>query len=71
MLSTASDRFEKRLIQEVGGLRHELHDGLGALHADLASARVEILRWSFAFWIGQVAAVGALMALMLRAAGAS
>ena len=71
MLITASDRFEKRLIQEVGGLRHELHDGLGALRGDLASARVEILRWAFAFWMGQVAAIAALMALMLRAVGRS
>jgi hypothetical protein len=69
MLTTASDRFETRLTQQVGGLRQELHDGLSAIRAELATVRVEMLRWSFAFWIGQVAAVGALMALMLRAAG--
>jgi hypothetical protein len=69
MLTTASDRFEKRLTQEMGGLRQELHDGVGAIRAELGSVRVEILRWSFAFWIGQVAAIGALMALMLRTAG--
>jgi hypothetical protein len=75
MLVTASDRFEKRLTQEIGGLRQEFHstlnDGLGSIRADLASVRVEILRWSFAFWIGQVAAIGALIALMLRAVGPS
>ena len=70
VLTTATDRFERRLAQELGLLRQELrtsmHDGLGTIRTELASARVEMLRWSFVFWIGQVAAVAALLAFMLR-----
>jgi hypothetical protein len=28
--------------------------------------RVELLRWSFVFWIGQVVAISSILALMLR-----
>jgi hypothetical protein len=73
VLITATDRFERRLTQEVGLLRQDvqksLQDGLGGIRSDLANARVEMLRCSFAFWIGQVATIAALLAFMLRAAG--
>src|SRR5262245_12448583 len=51
--SLAVERFERRLAEEIASLRvavvRELHDG-----------RVEMLKWAFLFWIGQVAAVTAL-----------
>lgn len=55
VLTTASDRFERRLALELGDLRQEM-----------ATTRVEMLRWSFLFWIGQVATVAGLLAYMLR-----
>src|SRR5215510_14102233 len=73
VLITATDRFERRLTQEVGLLRldfqRSLQEGLGGIRTELANARVEMLRWSFAFWVGQVAAIAALLAFMLRATG--
>jgi hypothetical protein len=69
VLATATDRFEVRLTQETGPLRREFHTAFETLRADIAASKVEILRWSFLFWIGQVAAIAALMSLMLRAAG--
>ena len=65
-----TERFERRLAQELGAfreeIRKELHDSLGALRQEIATSRVEILRWSFVFWIGQVAAVSAMIAFVLR-----
>lgn len=69
VLTTASDRFERRLTQEVGVLRHEFHASFQELRSEIASTKIEILRWSFLFWIGQVAAIAALLSFMLRAAG--
>ena len=37
--------------------------------AELALTRADVLKWSFLFWIGQVAAVGAVMAFLLRTIG--
>jgi hypothetical protein len=59
-VSAAADRYERRLAAEISGLRtaivREIHDG-----------RVEIIKWSFLFWIGQVAVIAGLLAVMLRA----
>jgi hypothetical protein len=32
----------------------------------LADTRVDLLKWSFLFWIGQVAAIGGMLAFALR-----
>ena len=73
MLTSATERFERRLTHEISLLRQDFHqslnDGLAGIRTELATVRVEMLRWSFVFWIGQVAAVAALLALMLRASG--
>jgi len=70
VLLTATDRFERRLTHEISLLRQEFHtalqEGLAAIRSELATTRVETLRWSFVFWIGQVATVAALPAFMLR-----
>jgi len=61
-LSLAAERYERRLAEEISGLRvalvREIHEG-----------RVEIIRWSFLFWIGQVAVIAGLFSFMLRATG--
>ncbi len=87
-------RFEKRLTEEISGLRAEMHRGFGDLRvemaglrgelrgivadarsnlrsemgdarsdlrAEIAATRVEIIRWSFLFWAGQLGAIAALM----------
>ncbi|MBI3490391.1 MAG: hypothetical protein HY047_01115 [Acidobacteria bacterium] len=70
VLSVATDRFERRLTEEVSALRldlsRELHEGLSFVRQEIATTRVDMLKWSFVFWIGQVAAMAALMAFMLR-----
>jgi hypothetical protein len=45
--------------QEMAGLRHDMT-------RELAAQRVELLRWSFLFWIGQIAAMAALIGVVLR-----
>jgi len=61
VLSIAAERFERRLTEQIAELRvalvREIHDG-----------RVEMLKWGFVFWIGQVAAVAALLAFLVRTA---
>jgi len=58
-LAMAAERYERRLAEEVAGLRvavvREIHEG-----------RVDSIKWSFLFWLGQVAAIFGLFSLMLR-----
>ena len=69
VLSVAADRFERRLTEEISHFREEiregLRDGLTSVRQEIATTRVEMLRWSFLFWIGQVAAMAGLLAYML------
>ena len=47
----------------------ELHAGLAAVRQEIAAVRVELIRWSFVFWIGQIAAMIGILAFMLRNVG--
>ena len=60
-----SERFERRLTQEIFDLRIEMHQGFAAIRQEMAAGHVAWLRRSFLFWIGQVATVAGLLAVML------
>jgi hypothetical protein len=66
VLSVAADRFERRLTEEIAGLRVELHEGLASVRHDIATTRVDWVKWSFVFWTGHLAAMAGLLAFMLR-----
>ena len=51
---------------EFTDFRLELKDEFIQLRKEMANQRVELLRWSFLFWIGQVAATAGLISLSLR-----
>ena len=81
VLTLASDRFERRLAQELSALRVEIaqgqanlrselrkefHEGFSALRVEMANLRADVLRWSFLFWLGQLAAMATMFGYMLR-----
>lgn len=70
VLEISTERFERRLAEEVGGLRQELYAAMNALRLDvvreMASTRAELLKWSFVFWVGQLAGVAAIVSYLLR-----
>lgn len=62
VLATATDSFERRLTDECSKMRVEMANGL-------ANIRVEIIKWSFAFWVSQIVTLGGLLALLMRTTG--
>ena len=54
----ANESFERRLDQNTALLMERFERRLAELRADL-------LKWSFLFWAGQVAAIAGILALML------
>jgi len=54
----ANDSFERRLDQNTALLTERFERRMADLRADL-------LKWSFLFWIGQIAAIAGILALML------
>ena len=73
VVASANDRFECRLAQELSALRVDMAQAMANLGRDLrqemATNRVELLKWSFLFWVGQLAGVAGLLAFMLRISG--
>jgi hypothetical protein len=66
VLTTVSERFERRLTEEVATLRVEIATLGGHLRQEFAKDRFELLKWMFVFWIGQLAAMSAIMSFMLH-----
>src|SRR5438105_11261706 len=69
VLTQCTERFERRLVEETSKLRVEMAQLRSDLREDMSSLRVELLRWAFLFWVGQIVSIGGLMALLLRARG--
>jgi hypothetical protein len=60
----AAIRLEMRdmgvaLVREIAALG-------STLRQEMAAQRVELLKWSFAFWVAQFVSIGGLMAILLR-----
>ena len=51
---------------EFADFRLGLRDEFSQLRKELGNQRVELIRWCFLFWIGQVAATAGLISLSLR-----
>ncbi len=64
VITACSERMDVRI--ERFALREDLIQGLSEIRQEMAILRVELLRWSFAFWVGQVATTAGLMALLIR-----
>jgi len=70
VLSIAAERFERRLAEEVSGVRvdlmREMHNGFTAIRREMSDLRADLLKWSLLFWVGQFAAFTAVLSYMLR-----
>lgn len=64
VVNTCTDRFEGRLHDYAK--RDDVAAGFERIIDKLADLRVELLRWSFAFWLGQVAVILGAVVLMAR-----
>ena len=54
-----TERFERGLVEEIGGVRLEV----SALRAEMIDRSSDQLKWLLAFFVAQTAALAALMAL--------
>jgi len=62
----SQSELRQEMTKMDAGIRVALTDGLSKIRAEMTDMRVDTLRWSFLFWLGQVAATGTLLAFMLR-----
>jgi hypothetical protein len=63
-------QVEVRLRGELGHVDGRLREDLSQMELriirEIGNSRFDLLKWTFAFWIGQVVAMSAIMAAMLR-----
>ena len=64
VLDSCTSRVEGRMNHYAD--RNEVVDGFGRIGSQMAEMKVDILRWCFAFWVGQVVVTLALVALYAR-----
>ena len=58
-MAEVSASFDRRLADEISKFRVEMVERMSDLRFDL-------LKWNFLFWIGQLAAMTAILSVMLR-----
>lgn len=75
VVKTCTERFDARLQNYAG--KDDVLDGFNKvidrladtkidLGDRLSNMRVELLRWSFAFWLGQILAIAAILGVLIR-----
>ena len=66
-------RFEKKLTVEISTLRNELiekiADSNSELRKEIANSRVDLIKWMFIFWIGNVFTIIGSILGILKLAG--
>ena len=53
MLEFVEEKFERRLSEEISGVRVEI----GRLDNKIEATRADLIKWMFIFWIGQVGVI--------------
>jgi hypothetical protein len=72
-MTQCAERFERRLVEETSALRLEMtqwrgeaRQGFAELRRDMADGRFELLKWAFAFWVGQLVGIAGLVGMLLK-----
>ena len=60
------ERLDRRMAEVSATLDRRLAETKAELRTDMATLKFEILKWNFLFWIGQLAALTAILSVMLR-----
>ena len=88
VIAACTERFERRLVEQVAEVRVQLAQGEASLRQEIAESRaemrqdiarssavlrqeiatgrVELFKWCFIFWVGQVVTLTGILGLMLR-----
>ncbi|MFP4408128.1 MAG: LA_3696 family protein [Spirochaetaceae bacterium] len=68
-IDLVEQRFRRHLAEELGNCEQRLHReivDLGAsLREEMAEIRVSMIRWMFAFWVGQMAVLAGILLVLV------
>ncbi len=73
LFQVLEERFDRRLAEEIGKLRAEVHkeiakvwNEIGKLRAEMQGMRADIIKWMFIFWVSQLLALSGIIFTILR-----
>jgi len=66
MFASAQAQSDVRLAEEICSLRVEMHQGMAQIRQEVATSRVEILKWMIGLWIVNLSATIGIISFMLR-----
>ena len=73
VLTFVEEKFERRLSDEIGKVRQEMsgefakvRQEMSGLRQEASESKVELIRWMFLFWVGQVAVVFGILFAFFR-----
>jgi hypothetical protein len=56
--------LRKELVDSNASLRKDMTEGFAAMRVQIAGVRADLMKWSFAFWVGAVLAIAALAGVL-------
>lgn len=66
-LQRTASALKEDLQRTESSLREEIHRVESSLREEIQNVKVDLIKWSFAFWVGAIAVLSGLMLAMLRA----
>jgi len=69
VVSIIGERFERRLAEELASFRVAVVREMQQVRVEIHEVRVDVIKWMFAFWVGQFFAYAGLLAFFLSRAG--
>ena len=65
-LQRTASGLREEIQRTASGLREAFKEDVAALRKENQEVRVDLLKWSFAFWVGNIAVLSGIMFTMLR-----
>ena len=65
-ISQVEARLRQEFARVESSIRQDMAELRASLREDIAAGRVDLLKWCFLFWVGQVLAVGGMLGVVLR-----
>ena len=62
----AMESLDRRIVEVTTSFEHRLAETESKLRLDMASLKFDLLKWSFLFWVGQLAVLTGILSFLLR-----
>ena len=62
----AMESLDRRIVEVTASFEHRLAEEVSKLRLDMTSLKFDLLKWSFLFWVGQLAVLTGILSFLLR-----